>query len=422
MMIRALALGALLLLSASSATCAELTVACGSGGAMVESCRSLTKEWAKRTGHTVRLYITPPSTTEQLKLFNNQFKTKSTEIDVITLDVIWPAALAEHLLDLGPYAKAVRSQHFPSMVANNVVNGKLVAVPWFTEVGMLFYRKDLLAKYKLAVPDTWEALTAAAAKIQQGEQRAGNGGMHGFIFQTKAYEGLTCNALEWIASYGGGTLIDAKGKITLNNPKAARALDMAAGWQRSIAPADLPNLSEEGAISAFARGNAAFMRNWTYAWPLTQRADSKVNGKIGVVPLPKGPGGAGISTLGGWQIAVSRYSANAALAADLAMFLTSPESQKMRALELGTLPTYPALYRDPDILKAVPYLETARVALETAVQRPNAVTGKKYSAVSAAVADSTRKVLAGQLTGKEAVTQMERELEQIRGGPNWSTP
>src|SRR5208282_4220423 len=98
----------------------------------------------------------------------------------------------------------------------------------------------------------------------------------------------TCDALEWINSYGGGTIIDSSGKITINNPQAVAALKQAASWINNIAPQGVLNYGEEEARGVFQSGKAAFMRNWPYAWSLAQGADSPIKGKVGVSPLPKG--------------------------------------------------------------------------------------------------------------------------------------
>jgi trehalose/maltose transport system substrate-binding protein len=405
-------------LAAGAAGAVEITVACGSTGDSVEDCRKLTREWAARTGNSVRLYITPTSSTEQFALYRKHLEEQSGELDVLMVDLIWPGLLAPHLLDLRPYVKGGTKDHFPAIVANNTVGGKLLALPWFTDAGLMFYRKDLLAKYKQPVPRTWSAMIATARKIVEGERKAGNAAMSGYAFQGKAYEGLTCNALEWIASHGGGTFIDAHGRITINNPRAAQGFDMAASL-REIAPADVLEFTEDDARSLFQDGNAVFMRNWSYAWGLAQREDSAVRGKIGVAPLPAGPGGARVGTFGGWQLAVSKYSAEPAAAADLVMFLTSKAVQKRRLIALGNLPTYPALYKDREILKAAPHLTIVVDTLKSAVARPSGVTGEKYQAVSTAVWNTSSAVLEGRIKGAGAVQRLEQELAKVRKGARW---
>ncbi|MFP5391054.1 MAG: ABC transporter substrate-binding protein [Gammaproteobacteria bacterium] len=408
-----------LTLATGAAGAAEIAVACGSMGFDVEICRTLAKDWSAKTGHKVRIFVTPKSSTDQLELYRRQFAIKSGELDILVVDVIWPAIMREHLIDLTPYAKGTQKEHFPALVANNTVQGKLLAMPWFTEAGLLYYRKDLLAKYKEKVPTTWEEMTATARRIQDAERKAGNARMSGFVFEGRAYEGLTCNALEWIASYGGGTVIDGRGKITINNPRAAAAFDLVAGWKGSISPNDVTNYAEEDARMAFQSGNAVFMRNWMYAWHMAQKDDSPVKGKIGLAALPHGPGGASAATLGGWHLAVSKYSAHPDLAADLVMFLSSKAMQKKRALIVGSLPTHPSLYRDPDVLKAVPYAASLGEAFRTAVVRPSTVTEDKYDAVSEAIWSISSAVMNRKLKGAEAVLQLDRDLVKVRRGPQW---
>ena len=167
--------------------------------------------------------------------------------------------------------------------------------------------------------------------------------MLGFVFQAKAYEGLTCNALEWIDSFGGGQIVAEDGSITINNEQAAAALELAASWIGDIAPEGVLNYAEEESRGVFQSGNAVFMRNWPYAWALGNAPDSPIAGKIGVTQLPKGgEDGKHTGVLGGWQLAVSKYSQNAELAVDLVRHLTSPEEQKRRAIKGSYNPTIAA--------------------------------------------------------------------------------
>ena len=284
----------------------------------------------------------------------------------------------------------------------------------------MYYRKDLLEKYKVPAPTTWEEMTAAAQKVQDGERAAGNKEMYGFVFQGKAYEGLTCNALEWVTSYGGGSFVEADGKISANNEKAAAALDMAAKWVGTVSPKSTLNGQEEEARGIFQNGNAAFMRNWPYAWALLQKDDSKVKGKVGVMALPKGGAdGKSSATLGGWQLAVSKYSKHPKEAIDLVMFLTSKDIQKQRAIEASFNPTIPELYKDPDILKATPFLGELSNVFTNAVARPATVTGDKYNEVSAAIWNAAAATLNGKASGADSVKKLEEELTKIRRGDKW---
>ena len=174
------------------------------------------------------------------------------------------------------------------------------------------------------------------------------------------------------------------------------------------------NYAEEDARGVWQNGKAAFMRNWPYAWSLGQAADSPIKGKIGVAALPMGEGGRPAATLGGWQLAVSKYSKNIDAAAALVMYLTSPEIQKKRAVGGSYNPTIPALYKDKDVLAANPFMGELLPVFTNAVARPASVTGLKYPEVSQAFWDVTHDVLSKKTNGTDAVKKLEGKLRQIK--------
>ncbi|HZY03312.1 MAG TPA: ABC transporter substrate-binding protein [Anaeromyxobacteraceae bacterium] len=409
------------LLAARPAAAATISIACGSVGIEFDLCKSGAEAWAKSTRNQVRVVSTPKDSNEILALYQQLLSAHSGDIDVLRIDVVWPGALAQHLVDIGAaVSKDVVAQHFPAIIQANTVGGKLVALPWFTDAGLLYYRKDLLQKYGRQVPSTWQELTETARAIQEAERKAGNDRTWGFVFQGRAYEGLTCNALEWIDSFGGGSIVDGKGKVTVHNPKAIEALTLAASWVKGIAPEGVLNYAEEEARGAFQSGNAVFMRNWPYAWALSQAADSPVKGKVGVAALPKGgPGGKHTGTLGGWQLAVSKYSKHAKEAVDLAVHLTGPVEQKRAALTASLNPTIPALYRDPEILKANPFFGDLLDTFTNAVARPSRVTGSRYNQVSSEFRNAVHETLSGRTPADPSLARLQGTLERLSRGGKW---
>jgi len=372
---------------------------------------------AQETGHEIEVIAGPDSATDRLALYLQFFGAQSGDIDIMQVDVIWPGILAEHLVDLTPYVGDAINDYFPAIVQNNTVDGALVGIPWFTDAGLLYYRTDLLEKYGFdAPPTTWAELDEMATAIQEGERAEGNPDFWGYVWQGAAYEGLTCNALEWQVSWGGGQIVEPDGTISINNGQAAASFDMAAGWVDRISPPGVVSYMEEDARGVWQAGNAAFHRNWPYAFSLGNADDSVIKDKFAVVPLPKGEGdnARNAATLGGWQMSVSKYSANVDAAAEVAVCLTSLEGQKIRATQGSMLPTIGSLYEDAEVLEANPFFgQLYDVFAGGAVPRPSTVTAEAYNEVSTVYFTEVNKVLTGQQTGQQAVESVESQLQSI---------
>jgi trehalose/maltose transport system substrate-binding protein len=404
----------------AAAQAASIKVSCGAVGQELELCKSAAAEWAKKTGNDVQVVATPNDASERLALYQQVLSSRSDKIDVFMVDVVWPGMLANHLLDLKPYSKGVEKEHFQGFVSNMLVNNQLVAMPWFIDAGLLYYRKDLLSKHGAKVPTTWEDLAATAKKIQDAERAAGNDKLWGYVWQGRAYEGLTCDALEWVASYGGGTVVGTDGKVTINNPNAIKAISTAASWVGTISPSAVLNYAEEEARGVFQAGNAVFMRNWPYAWSLSQADGSAVKGKVGISVLPKGgANGRHAATLGGQVLAVSKYSKNADAAADLVMYMTSAQVQKERAIKGSFNPTITSLYKDADIQKANPFMAELADTFTSAVGRPATVTGAKYNQVSNQFWNAVHEVLSGKAKADDSLKRLEGALGRIGRAGKW---
>lgn len=416
---RRIVVAAFLLAPGFAAFAATITISCGAVGREFQLCREGAEAWAARTGHAVKFVSTPNSSSDRLALYQQLLAARAPDLDVLQIDVVWPGILASHLVDLSAAAASIRDEHFAQLIRNDTVGGRLVALPWFVDVGLLYYRRDLLEKHGLPVPRTWTELTATAGRIQQAERAAGAPRMWGFVWQGRAYEGLTCDALEWLASQDGGTIIDSGGRITVNNPQAVAAVTRAAGWVRRISPEGVLNYTEEESRGVFQSGRAVFMRNWPYAWNLLQSPGSPVRGKVGIATLPADAGGRPAATLGGWQLAVSRYSRHRDAATSLVLHLVSREEQKRRALAGGYHPTVPALYEDAELLASSPLFAALRGGLNDAVARPAAAVGADYNRVSHAFANAVHAVLAGQSDAGASLLALERRLRRLKRRGDW---
>src|SRR5579864_2159568 len=365
-------------------------------------------QFTQQTGIRVEFLPAPETAAEQLATFRKLLEGGAKVPDVYGIDVIWPGILADHLLDLRAYIPEQEIQaHFPELIANNTVNGRLVALPANLNEGMLFYRVDLLRKYGYrAPPKTWVELEVMARRIQSGERVSGNKDFWGFVWEGAPSEALTCNALEWQVSEGGGTILDENGKVTINNPNTIRAWSMAARWVGSISPPGVTAYREWDAFNMWQAGKTAFMRNWTNAYVAARAENSPTKGHFDVAPLPRGRAGFA-ATLGGNGYGVSRYSRHPREAAMLVRFLTGPAGQARRCRRSSEPPTIPALYKDADVFGPNPYLSCVLQVHEGLALRPSQRVGKMYPEVSRAYFEAVHAVL----THKESPAQAAEELQ-----------
>ena len=372
--------------------------------------------FGEATGITVNFVRGETQTEQRLQNYRQLFAAQASDIDVFQIDVIWPGIVAEHAIDLNQSLSDLAQQHFTAIVENNTVDGALVGMPWFTDAGLLYFRTDLLEKYELQPPQTWDELTEAAQTIQDGE-RAENPSFNGFVWQGRAYEGLTCNGLEWQMSMGGGSIIEPDGTVSVNNEQAIAAFEMAASWVNTISPQDVTTYREPETLNIWSAGNAAFARNWPYMFAASQEVEM-LAGNVGVSPLPMGTGeGArNAATLGGWQLMVSRYSQNQEAGIEFVRFMCSPEVQAAFAIQQSMLPTIPVVYENEELATVNEFIPRLLPVFESAVARPSSVTADLYPEISAVYYNDLNQVLTGQQSASDAAAAMADEMTSIIEG------
>jgi len=378
------------------------------------------QEWAQKymaLHPDIALKITygPKEVTDLLGLYLQYLAAGRSDLDIYAIDVVWPGDLADNLVDLNKYgAESQTSRFFPSMVQNGVVGGKLVAIPYLANAPVLYYRTDLLQKYGYsAPPSSWSQLAEMAAKIQQGERAAGNQDFWGVVFQGKAYEGLTCDALEWVSSFGGGTIVNNDKQVTIFNPNAVAGIQFAAGMVGTIAPNGVTGFDEESSRAVWQAGNAAFMRNWPYAYSLGNAADSPIKGKFDITTLPSGPGGQSAGTLGGLELSVSKYSKSPQQAADVAYYFTGKDFQTAFTLNTSEPSPVESVYDDAAVLKAIPFFSKMKDVLMHAVPRPSSVTAPKYNDVSRLFFTAVHDVLTKQASAQSSLQDLSNKLKDL---------
>ena len=365
-------------------------------------------QFTRQTGIRVEFLPGPETTTEQLATYRKLLEAGAKVPDVYGIDVIWPGILADNLLDLKAYIPEQEIQaHFPELIAANTVNGRLVALPANLNEGMLFYRVDLLRKYGYrAPPKTWEELEVMAKRIQSGERASGDKDFWGFVWEGAPSEALTCNALEWQVSEGGGTILDETGKVTVNNPHSIRAWDRAARWVGSISPPGVVEYREWDAGNMWQAGKAAFLRSWASEYIADRGPTCLIRDRFDIAPLP---GGARMAaTFGGSGFGVSRYSLHPREATMLVRYLSGREEQVARSRNTTDAPTISQLYNDPELLPTNPqFPHVLEVFRKGVVLRPSKAAGEMYPDVSRAYWETVHAVL----TRKKSATQAADDLQ-----------
>ena len=362
----------------------------------------------------VRAEALPWSSDEQRQFLVINLEGGNPGFDVMMLDCIWVPefARAGWLLDLTPsLPPGELAAHFPSAAAAARYRGRDWALPWMMNVGLLYYRADLLARHGLQPPETYDELVAAIRRIRAAE---GNPKLEGYLWQGKQYEGLVVNALEGLWAAGTRVLGD-DGRAFPEPERAEVALRFLRGLiAEGLSPPWTTAADEEITRRAFGQGEAIFLRSWPYAADLFELPDSPVRGKVGLAPLPRHAAGtAGAGSTGGAHLAVARSTTHPEAAITLARFLTSERAQRVMAETGAVKPTRPALYRDPALVRAFPSLP--RIHDLTLAGRPRPVT-PVYVILSTTLQPELSAVLVGVKTPAEAVAQSRRRLEFLLEG------
>jgi multiple sugar transport system substrate-binding protein len=348
----------------------------------------------------------PNDSGQQHDAYVTMLNAKSSEIDVFDIDVVWPAELAQasYVLPLDRFIQQDNidlSQYNQGALSAAHFNGKQWAMPRYIDAGLLFYRKDIVKD----PPKTWDDL------IKQAKQYQGqNGTKYGYVFQAKQYEGLVCNAVEFISAYGG-QIVNDKGEVVINSPETIKGLKKLVEIANSdFVPKNVTTFEETESHTQFIEGNSVFIRNWPYQWALANdKTQSKIVDKVGVAPLPAGDKGSA-AALGGWMAAINAYSTHKQAAWEFLKYLTGPEGEKIMAVKGGKAPTYNPLYQDQDVLKANPFFANKSFVdgLNKAVSRPVV---PNYQQISEIIQIHVSKAIAGQETVEQAVQNMDKELK-----------
>ena len=407
---------ALLTLCAMCSASAEtIRVFSGGAGQRPDLMRKLFDQFqTKNPGVTIELETGGQTAELQREYLGKVLNAKESALDIFMIDITNPRLYASKgwIEPLNAYLGApavVLADHLPVYRTTNVIKGQLVAMPAFADAMFVYFRKDLLEKYNVREPRTWEQMALAVKKIQLGEK---NPSLQGLSIQGAPIEGTVCTFLLPLWSKGGD-LADADGAFKMDIPLAQAGVDQ---WlklvDQGVIAKNVAEIKTIDTVNDFKAGNVIFAVNWGFAWDKFQSdADTKVRGKVDVMPMMRVADNSKSATcIGGWQWAVSAFSKHKPLAAKVVAFMSTPEAAKLLAVEGSLLPSFAAVYTEPAYLAKVPWAAGAGMIATFGRSRP---VSARYGEVSDIVRTTTSAMLARKITSQQGVAEIAAKLKPI---------
>jgi multiple sugar transport system substrate-binding protein len=365
----------------------------------------------KNPGIKINVMELPSKTDAQHNDYVTKLSSKDTSIDILNIDIIWPPEFgaSQWLEPLdGYFTKEELGKFLPGPIQGNTYNGKLYGMPYYTDAGLLYYRKDILDEAGVKPPKTLDELNKLAKSLK------GKGGTeHGIVYQANQYEGLVCNILEYFWG-NGGDVLGVDNKVVIDSPNNEEALKLFANLTQSdVVPKGITTYIEADSLAVFTEGKSVFMRNWPYAWAASQGEGSKIKGKVGIVPVPMGPSGKNPSaTLGGWNLGInvniSKEKKEAA--AKFLKFMTSEEAQKFLAINGGRIPILKDLFKNADVLKVNPHFESLYDVFINAKPRP---VSPIYPQISDVMQIQVHKAITGAQPVDQSLKNMQKDITDL---------
>lgn len=344
--------------------------------------------------------INPTNTDGVREEYIKLFEEESFPVDLVFIDIIWLPEYAENnwLVPLDEDFADLDSNSFLDYeVQNGKYNNRLYRIPFRSDVGILFYRKDLLRSLNTSRIKTFNELLQISQKLQSQKKAT-----VGFLWQGRNYEGLSAMFLEILKGHGGFWINEENNEVGLNRSEAFEAvrflkktIETGVSSEKGDSSQAILSYQEDITRNTFRQGKAVFMRNWPKVWVDVNRSDSQVLGKVGVQEMVHIKGQKSSATIGGWGLGIAKNSKHKSQAVEAIKFFTSAEIQRKFALKAGYVPTKKSLFSDPEIVRQYNYFPKLKNIIETnGVKRPRMT---KYSKASSILRDCLIRALRGEM-------------------------
>ena len=347
----------------------------------------------------------PSGTGDILTIYDNTLRARSGSIDVMSIDVVYPAEFASQgwtvPLD-SRWPASDRANYLQGPIKSCTYNGQVVAAPLRTDLGVLYYRTDIIS----TAPNTWNDLVSMA-KSNASKTK------YGYVWQGSQYEGLVCDFSEVLQGYGG-TVLDPNNskKVTVNSPEGVPALTEMVSWVGTTSPTAITTYTEEPSRQAFQNGDAIFMRNWPYAYSLGNDATkSKIAGKFDIHSMPYGGSSTvGHSCVGGWNMAINAFSKNPDASWSFIKYMLGADAQKQLAIKGSFTPALKSVYDDADVKAKQPLFTKLQPILQNSLPRP---VSPVYPDLSNIIQTHVHQALTKQVSPQAALSALQSELQTL---------
>jgi multiple sugar transport system substrate-binding protein len=346
----------------------------------------------------------PSDTSTLITLYDNTLRARSATFDVFNIDVVWPAQFSSNgwTLDLSSrWSASDRANYLPGPIKSCTYNGAVVAAPMRTDLGILYYRTDIIS----TPPSTFADLTSMA-KSSLSKTKIG------YAWQGIQGEALVCDFVEVLTGYGGSVLDPNNSKtVVVNSPQGVAALTEMVSWVGTISPIAITTYAEEACRQAFQNGDATFMRNWPYAYSLGNASSSKVAGKFDIHSIPYGGSGTvGHSCVGGWNMAINAFSKNPDASWSFMKYVLGPDAQKVLAIQGSFTPALNSVYSDPDVKAKQPLFAKLAPILQNSLPRP---VSPVYTDLSNLIQVNVHQALTKQVTPAAALSALQSQMQTL---------
>ena len=347
------------------------------------------------------------STNERKELLARYLRSKSDRIDIFTVDQIWVPRFAKWALQLDKYFNEKEESRLLDYGKQTCFyNNKLVAVPLYIDIALMFYRIDLInnrpdseiLKSEINNSITWEELIKLNSQTEQNISPL-------YLFPADSYEGLMCQFVEMMESQGK-PLIE-NGKLQLNSLEAKKSLQLMIDLvnKYKTSPGEIVNYRENECYKTFLKDNGLFLRGWpAFLTEYPELAkNNKLSSLIKIAPTPHFRNGKSVSTFGGWNLMISKFSPHIEEAIIFMKYLVSEEAQSILYNEGNYLPINNLLY-EQDSNKELGFYKHL---MKSGVHRPFL---ENYTKISDIIVEYLNKALKGEITAEQALENAEMKI------------